>query len=222
MVHQVPYPYTPSPALLEIPAQTRTNCITYLGRLETRKGVVDLARAIPAVLRRHPGVRFRFVGPTDESPRPGMDMAQYLQELLKSHSESVEFTGGVPPSRIPEIMSQTDIAVFPSLWENFPCVCLEAMAAARAIVGSSAGGMLEMLDHGRAGRVVAPGSPRGLATALIELLDSTERRVALGETARARLNREYTADRIGQVQEASYQRAIQRRQTLGRRSTPRS
>src|SRR5262249_31635894 len=68
VISHVPYPYQPSENLLKIPVETSTNVVTFLGRLEVRKGVLDLAKAIPLISDRCPQVRFRFVGPSDVSP----------------------------------------------------------------------------------------------------------------------------------------------------------
>jgi len=220
LIQHVPYPYIPTPELLQIPVETQTKVVTFVGRLEVRKGVIDLAQAIPMILRYHPDAKFRFVGPADVSPRPKVDMQTYLENMLRHYSNSLEFTGPVALSEIPQVLAATDICVFPSLWENFPCVCLEAMAAARGIVGSDAGGMVDMLDAGRVGRLVPPRSPHSIAQAIIELLGNPELRMKLGQAARERILTEYSADHISVLQEASYARAISRRRASGvRRST---
>src|SRR5215218_1732544 len=61
----IPYPFIPSEEFLKISADTQTNYITYLGRLEARKGVHLLAEALPLVFARLPQVRFRFIGRTN-------------------------------------------------------------------------------------------------------------------------------------------------------------
>ena len=163
----IPLPFEPSEALLRIPADTDTSVVTFLGRLESRKGVLDVARAIPRVLAEIPNARFRFVGAPEPSPVSGMDMRQYLERELAAHGESVELVGPVPLEQVPDALARTDLCVLPSVWENFPFSCLEAMAAARGVVGSSAGGMAEMLDGGRVGLLVPPRNPRALASAII-------------------------------------------------------
>jgi len=215
----IPNPYIPSKELLDIPVNTQIGAITFVGRLEGRKGVIDFAKAIPLVLRRHPEIKFRFVGRPVDSPMNGLNMQQYLEEhILKRCKQSIEFTGAVSPEEIPSILAATDICVFPSRWENFPNVCLEAMAAARGIVGSSAGGMKEMLADGKAGRLVPPRSPQKIADAVIELVENPELRMHLGQVARDRLIKEYGADRIGLLLEDCYTRAIKRRQVSAPRS----
>ncbi|MDP9173940.1 MAG: glycosyltransferase family 4 protein [Planctomycetota bacterium] len=216
-VAHVPNLYEPADALLEIDPKTQNNTVTFLGRLEVRKGVIDLARAIPLVLRQLPDVKFRLVGRSVEL-RPGLQMETHLRELLAGHLGSVEFTGPVPLEQIPRMLAETDICVFPSIWENFPNVCLEAMSAARGVVGSSAGGMSEILDFGAAGVLVPPRNPRELADAIIKLCQNPALRIKLGMNARARVLSEYNAQRVGQLQEASYRRAIAARRAAGPRT----
>jgi glycosyltransferase involved in cell wall biosynthesis len=142
-----------------------------------------------------------------------------LERKLHEHRKAVEFTGGVPMDVIPEILSATDVCIFPSLWENFPFVCLESMAAARGIVASNAGGMKDMLKDGDAGRLIPPGNADAIAEALIELVGNEDLRMQLGEKARRRLLNEYNVDRIGALQEASYIRAKARRLGKGSRAS---
>jgi glycogen synthase len=176
--------------------------------------VRDLARAIPRVLTQKPDVRFKFVGASEPDGGSGRPLVEVLAEELKAHRKSVEFTGKVPLAEIPQQMASVDIAVFPSHWENSPNVCLEAMSAGRGIVASSAGGMAEMLDGGRAGLLVPPKQPDKLAAAILQLLDNREERIRLGGLARQRLLTEYSAERIGSLMEQVYGEAIERRREL--------
>lgn len=214
----VPYPFVPDDSLLGVPAGGNHGKVTFLGRLEVRKGVLDLARAIPMVLRQNPGVRFQLIGPDDESPRRGVGMREYLRKQLHRHAASVELRPPVPNDRLAELFANTDVVVIPSVWENFANVCLESMAAGRAIIASDAGGMAEMLGFGLVGRMIPPCDPDKLAQAIIELLAAPDLRRRLGESARRRLLDEYNIDRIGAITEMSYQRAVERRMVAGKRA----
>jgi glycogen synthase len=216
-VSHIPYPYTPAPSLLDIPIETQTHTITFLGRLEVRKGILDLAQAIPLILRRYPQAKFRLIGASLSSPQPGLDMQAYLRAKLHRYESALEFTGHVPLAEISTYLQQTDICVFPSIWESFGLVCLEAMAAGRGVVGSAAGGMAELLNQGEFGKLVPPQQPRQLATALLSLLENPTLRMHYGETGRQRVLEHYEFDRIGRLQEENYQIAIQRRQVQGPR-----
>lgn len=213
-----PYPYIPSPDLLKISPETQTNLVTFLGRLEPRKGVLDLGKAIPSICQKFPQVKFRFVGSVEFSPQYGLDMRQFLERELSSYLHQIEFLDPVPLAQVPQMLEVTDICVFPSIWDNFPNVCLEAMSAARGVVGSSAGGMAEMLDENRAGRIVPPRRPQKISQAILELLENPNLRIQLGKNARQRILDVYNLDQVGPLQEASYETAIRRRKQLGSRS----
>ncbi len=210
IVDAVPYPYIPSPALLDIPLDTNTQRITFIGRLEIRKGILDLMQAIPEVLRQYPAAKFRFVGPAWPSPINHLNMQEYLSKNLRRYRHALEFTGAVPLDQIPQYLAQTDICVFPSIWESFGLVCLEAMAAGRGVIGSSAGGMVELLAEGKAGLLTPPQQPQPLAQAMLHLLQNSHLRQQYGAIARARVLSHYNLEYIGQIQEASYRAAILR------------
>lgn len=218
-VAHLPNPYIPAPELLAISPHTQTQVISFFGRLEVRKGVLSLVKAIPLILRKYPQVTFQFVGEVCPSPiNPTLTMQQYITRLLWRDRRSLKFTGAIPLQHIPSYLAQTDLCVFPSRWENFPNVCLEAMAAARGIVGSSAGGMTEMLDNGNVGHLVDPQTPKQIVAATIALLNDPKHRMSMGERARERVLSEYNLERLGSLQEASYERAIAHRRVIGSRA----
>ncbi len=205
-----PYVFEPGPELLGIPAGGATNRITCLGRLEERKGVIDLVDAIPLVLARNPQARFRFVGRSVPHGPSGRDMRDFLQARLGRHAGAVEFLGPHAHREIPGLLAETDILAAPSHWESFGLVCCEGLAAARAVLGSSNGGMAEILAHGRYGLLVPPHQPGEIARALLELLASPSRRAALGEAGRQHVLDQFSARRVMAAQVASYQRAVSR------------
>jgi glycosyltransferase involved in cell wall biosynthesis len=207
-VHLFPCPYRPQPDLLKIPIQTQTHRVTFIGRVEARKGVLDLAKAIPLILKQCPEAKFRFVGRSGPSPNPRQTMQQYLEHFLLPYRYAVEFTGPVPLDRIPLMLSDTDVNVFPSQWDSFGLVCLEAMSAGRAVIGSTAGGMAEVINTDAVGRLVAPKRPRQIAQAVVELLKNSDLRMQLGTAARERVLQEYSLERVAALQEESYRRAI--------------
>lgn len=206
----IPNVFDPPANLLTVPLATKSGRITYLGRLEARKGVIELTEAMRLVLARAPTTKFRLVGRSLPHPVTGEDMAAYMRQQLGPLVVAVEFIDGLPHSEVARTLGDTDICVFPSIWENLPYVCLEAMAAGRGVIASGGSGMAEIIDDGRTGRLVRPRDPRGLADAMLGLLADPARRIAMGEKARAHVGAAYTSEVIGPLQEASYLRAIER------------
>ncbi len=208
----VPYPYVPPTHLLQIPIPTQSRVVTFVGRLEIRKGVIDLAAAIPQFLAQCPDWRVRFVGKSLSAPVAGMDMDKYIARRIGAFSSKVEFVGSVPLGEIHKQLADTSISVIPSVWENFPNVCLEAMSAGRAIIASRAGGMPEQLDGETCGVLVPPQKPKVLAGALIKLARNASLRESLGAAARNRVQHAYGRAAIGPLLEDSYHRAVISRQ----------
>src|SRR5205823_5277371 len=101
--------------------------ILYVGRLERRKGVETLARAVPTLLQIEPRTKLRFVGGDHPSANGGSSMRAELQKILQvagpNAAAAVEFTGPVSRTDLPQIYRESDICVIPSLYENFPYTC---------------------------------------------------------------------------------------------------
>ncbi|WP_324671903.1 glycosyltransferase family 4 protein [Hymenobacter sp. GOD-10R] len=200
----VPYPFVPAEEFLKIPiCATQTKNVTFIGRLEIRKGLIELAKAIPYVCEAVPDVKFKFVGKPVHSIIPGMSMDEYIKKQLVGYESRLEFTQATPKD-IPSILSNTDVCVFPSIWENFPNVCLESMSAGRGIVGSNQGGMKDMLEYPKAGLLVNPLNSRAIAEAIICLLNDAELRTKLGEAARQKVLQAYNKEVIGSLMEKCY------------------
>jgi glycogen synthase len=183
----VPNIYKPAQALLNIPLHSTHQVVSFIGRVEIRKGVLTLAQAIPIVLQQHKNVVFNIVGKCDTLPRHKGTVADIMKRHLNNFAASVQFKAAVTLQEIPTVLANTDICVFPSIWENFPNVCLEAMSAGRGIVASTAGGMKDMLEDINGGMLVAPENPVALANAIIYLLNHPEERMQMAQRARTKV-----------------------------------
>jgi glycogen(starch) synthase len=204
----VPNPYVPSSALLDIKARPNDRVVVgFVGRLEHRKGVVDLVDAIPSILEAEPDTRFRFVGEARSHPGTLEPFDVFVGRKLRRRADKVCVVGGCGLDQMPREYSLLDICVFPSIWENFPNVCLEAMSAGKPVVASRAGGMAEMLDGG-GGLLISPRSPKELAAAVIQMIRSPELRLAAGEQGRRQVLERYSANAILPLVESSYRRAV--------------
>lgn len=104
-----PYPFTPAPGYLAVKPGSQAPVVTFVGRLEVRKGVENLARAVPLVRRAVPGARFRFVGGTLASRNPAVTMESHLKRLLARHADAVEFLGRRPPEELPGLLADTAV-----------------------------------------------------------------------------------------------------------------
>lgn len=192
LIFHAPYPYIANKQLLDLPIETNTDTILYAGRLETRKGVWNLAKAIPQVVSQHPSAKFIFVGKDSIDPFRHKSMKALLIKELGEYQSSVSFIDHVALEQMPAYFAKADICVFPSLWENFPNVCLEAMSAGKAVVASKEGGMKDMLQDIEGGHLINPHQPKQIAAALVDLLQQKEKRWKMGYNNRKKITEYYT------------------------------
>jgi glycosyltransferase involved in cell wall biosynthesis len=206
---KVPNPYEPSGALLGIKASQPNDGVVvgFVGRLEHRKGVVDLVDAIPQILEAEPKTSFRLIGRVSLHRGTLEPFDAFIGRKLGRRRDRVCIVGACPLDQMPRQYSLLDLCVFPSIWENFPNVCLEAMSAGKPVVASRAGGMAEMLEFG-GGLLVPPRSPKELAAAVIKMVRSPELRAAAGEQGRRQVLERYSSRVILPLVEDSYRRAI--------------
>jgi len=179
-----PNPYFPSKKLMDLSANPGSKTILYIGRLETRKGVYNLAKAVPQVVNAFPDARFVFLGKDSRGPYREHSMKKVMMKEMASVSVNVSFIDHVPLTEVHSVIAQSGICIFPSLWENFPNVCLEAMTAGRPIVASQEGGMRDMLEDINGGVFIDPHNPQSIARGIIELLSAEKFRHEAGERNR--------------------------------------
>jgi glycogen synthase len=194
-----PNPYFPSQALLNIQPGGKGKTVLYIGRLETRKGVYNLSKAVPHVIRQIPGVQFIFLGKDSRGPLRESSMKKVMQKEMGDALSNVTFIDQVPLTDIPQYMAQADVCVFPSLWENFPNVCLEAMSAARGVVASKEGGMKDMLEDINAGVLVDPQDEMNIANGIVGVLNNAEFRVQAGMRGRHKIMEYYSGRLAGEL-----------------------
>jgi glycogen synthase len=157
--------------------------VGFIGSFFDFEGIDDLVRAMPAVLSRQPEARLVLIG-TGEAEAAVRDLIAALE--LQNR---VLQLGRVPHSDILRYYALMDVLVYPRRRVRItelvtPLKPLEAMAAGKAVVGSDVGGIVELLDDGRAGRLFKAGDHADLADRIIELLGDPAAREALAARGR--------------------------------------
>jgi glycosyltransferase involved in cell wall biosynthesis len=146
--------------------------VAFVGRIEPRKGPLDLIRAAPAIKAGAPGARVVLIGSDPFGSDPGYVAA------VRAAGE-VEHYGWVPDGAA--LMRHIDVLVAPSYQEPFGTVLSEAMAVGTPVVATRVGGLAEVVDDGVTGRLVDPGRPDQLAAAVLDVLG---KRQTMGPAAR--------------------------------------
>lgn len=150
--------------------------LIYAGRLERRKGVEVLARAIPLVLKAFPEIKFLFVGRDTPTAEGRGWMKAWLEEYFEKEKvqDRVEFPGEVPRTGIVSYYQQADVCVLPSLWENLPYTCLESMSCGTPVIGSGIGGFPEIITDGVDGFLFEPKNHKDLAEKILDVVTNRD------------------------------------------------
>ena len=148
--------------------------ILYVGRIVREKGIQVLIQSIPEILQRNPASKFVIAG-----KGPYLDSLKAQADYL-GISNRVYFTGFISDEERNKLYRCADLAVFPSLYEPFGIVALEAMATMTPVIVSAVGGVVEFVEDGENGLTVPPNDPPRLAQAILQLLNkqNTARRLA--------------------------------------------
>jgi glycosyltransferase involved in cell wall biosynthesis len=169
--------------------------VTYIGRLESVKGIELLLDVARELCGRRSDVRFLIVG----------DTAGAAELTSRYRDERIRFLGY--RTDVPAILSASDVFVLPSYAEGLPNALLEAMAAGCACVASRVGAVPELAGDDEAALTVPPGDRGALLAAIERLLGDPDLRARLGERARRVIEEGYrlddTAERLVSVLEGA-------------------
>jgi glycosyltransferase involved in cell wall biosynthesis len=162
--------------------------VLYFGRIEIRKGVLLLARAIRRLQHVHPDVTFLFVGAdTNYGRKQDKSVKKKLLGLLGPAVSRVCFMDARTHEQLYPLIRNAEFVVLPSLWENFPYACLESMGLGKAVIGPTDTGFAEQFRDMESGVLFQRKSHRDLAEKIAYCLDHPERVREIGENARRKI-----------------------------------
>ncbi|MEM7530769.1 MAG: glycosyltransferase [Chloroflexota bacterium] len=199
------------PFNLETPPSTLT--VLYIGRMEKRKGILQLFEAIPHVMRKVDHVQFVCAGADNSQSdgfytRTGMTYADYFARRYHKYSAAVTFLGQVSDEKLQELYQTCDLLVAPSLYESFGLIYVEAMNYAKPVIGCRAGGIPEVIDSGVTGLLAEPEDSKSLAEAMITVLQSPQKLYEMGLAGRQRLLDNFTHIQMARKYAEVYRRVI--------------
>ena len=184
--------------------------ILFLGRLVGVKGVDKLIMSMPHVLSKYPKAKLVVVGVGD--------LQEYLTNLTRTMrlDNYVRFNFNfIPEEERIAHYAACDIAVFPSHYEPFGIVALEAMAMEKPVVVGASGvsGMREIVvscSEEQCGYHIDPNNPSDIAWGIMSALESPEKRKWLGKNGRKRVLQEFTWSRIAEKTLELYEQMFKR------------
>ena len=134
----------------------------FMGWMEEKKGIFDLVEAIRNIDADLPdNVEFHFAGNGSEFER----MVFMVDSLKLKHR--IKMLGWVRGNQKIELLSRSSVVILPSYVEGYPNVLIEAMAAGNAVIGSTVGGIPDLLCNGKVGVIVKEGNIPELELAIL-------------------------------------------------------
>lgn len=159
--------------------------VTYVGRLESVKGVDDFLAAAVIVKKEYPDMNIQVAG-----------WAKLNHPLLSQYRDDVSFLGLCKD--VPALLAKTYIFVLPSHSEGLSNALMEAMASGCACIASDTGGNRFLLQNGVSGFLFPAGDRAALAGHIRRLLQDTEKRRSLGEQARKRIAEMFSWEKVSE------------------------
>lgn len=168
--------------------------VLFAGRLDRRKGVLDLLEALEG-------------GRAEGAPLVGLIAGEGpLRETVEQRSEAAGARVLGQREDFYALLDGADVFVMPSEREGLSIALLEAIAKGKACVVSDGPGNPDAV--GEAGMVFAYGEPGALTAALVKLAGDAGLRASLGSRARARFLARFTAERMLERTREAYERAL--------------
>ncbi|MCI8352700.1 MAG: glycosyltransferase family 4 protein, partial [Clostridia bacterium] len=176
--------------------------ILFMGRLVYEKGVQHLISAMPKILSGYHDAKLIIAG------KGGMLEELKAQVASMGLGNKVYFTGYMDQKQVCKMYKCADISVFPSTYEPFGIVALEAMLSGTPVVVSDIGGLNEIVEHGVDGMKSYAGNANSLADSILELLYNPALADSVVKKARLKVKNEYNWAKIAQDTHFIYQKAI--------------
>ncbi|MEM4576457.1 MAG: glycosyltransferase family 4 protein [Candidatus Nezhaarchaeales archaeon] len=176
--------------------------VLFVGRMTYEKGPHVLVEAALRLLSKRQDLKVIVVG---EGP-----MRKELMDKVDrtGFRHKFYFTGFVEDLELMRLYRISDVAVFPSLYEPFGIVALEAMSAGKPVIVSDVGGLSEIVVNGFNGLKVPAGDALALSSAIEYLIDNQDVARRMGENGARSTQEAYSWDAIGEKTLKVYQQVL--------------
>ena len=140
--------------------------VLYFGRFQLHKGFHTLARALPRFLEQHTNAHVTLVG-RDMETSLAPSMAAFARSQCGPMADRLLLLENLPHAQLYPIIAGARLIVLPSLIDNSPNACLEAMGLGGVVIGTRGTSLDELITDGANGFLVTPNDPEALAEKMI-------------------------------------------------------
>ena len=183
-------------------AMDNEKIILYVGRLVYEKGVQHLIAAMPKILSNYNDAKLIIAG------RGGMMDELRAEASNLGLNDKIYFTGYLNSKQVQKMYKCADVAVFPSTYEPFGIVALEAMLAGVPTVVSDVGGLDEIITHGVDGMKSYAGNANSIADSVTALLYDHQLATNVSKKAKQKVKDQFNWEKIAQDTHFTYEKAI--------------
>jgi glycosyltransferase involved in cell wall biosynthesis len=165
--------------------------LLYVGRLSEKKGVRYLIEAMDQVIKESPEAKLLIVGSGEQKK----NLQQLTEKLVLT--ENVTFVGALPNKDLPAYFATADIFIGPSIktedgdTEGFGLTFVEAGMSGCLVVGTSVGGISDIIKNGETGFLVPEKKPQAIAETIIEILHEPSKIENLKQRGRERIIQQF-------------------------------
>jgi colanic acid/amylovoran biosynthesis glycosyltransferase len=163
--------------------------LLYSGRLAVEKGLPVLFESLSLLVERKYQFELTLLGDGDDR-----NMLELLGQKLNIEKRLV-FVGFVDQTQVREYLEKSDIFILPSLAEGVPISLMEAMFFGVPVIGTSVGGVSELIESGNTGIIVPPAAPIELANAIARYIDDVELRKHVSKLGREKILTDFNLDK---------------------------
>ena len=155
-----------------------------IGRLTVQKGHTYAIEAMPRILMQYPKACLQIAGSGE------LQATLHKQAHALCVEKSVIFLGD--RNDIPELLSQADILITPSLWEGLGIVLLEAQASKTPVIASQVTGIVDVVKDKETGVLVEPANPAQLAETVCDVLKNNSNAEIMVNKAYTEVSEKYS------------------------------
>jgi 1,4-alpha-glucan branching enzyme len=190
------------PSIRQRFAMDHEKIVFFVGRLVREKGVHILLESIPSILRDCPEAKFVIAG-----KGPMLEELKH-RAFEMGVAEKVLFTGFIDDQTRNQLFRLAHAAVFPSIYEPFGIVALEAMSARVPLIVSGVGGLAEIISHGEDGFTVLPGDVPSLSMHIARMLRDEALAKGMADRAWDKVSVVYNWDNIAKQTRDTYYKIL--------------